>query len=398
MVLLPDIGEAIASGGLADALLEGVPSARRVSFVGRRHPDHAAQVDEVLLRRGALGSLAPGPLGRELGRDHSASIAARTLAAWDGAAKSGRSKKLGWMDGRHQAVSDDRRGSDRVVGKSVVVEKTLQALMERHLEEFLGVRFLASEYQTGKTHGGRIDSLGIDENNSPVIIEYKRATNENVINQGLFYMDWLLDHKAEFTLLAMSRLGPDIEKKIEWPGTRLICIASDFTKYDEHAVQQINRNIELIRYLRFGEDLLLLEQVNAVTAPETGAASAPKGPYIYTTVTELLSKAPPDLRDLHGALDSFLLALGDDVQLKVTHFYFAYRRIKNFACVEVHPKTKDMRVFLKVEPTLDIIEDGFTRDVRQIGHYGTGDLEVTMRSLGDLERAKPLILRSYEAS
>lgn len=61
--------------------------------------------------------------------------------------------------------------------------------MERHLETFLGVRFLATEYETGKTHRGRIDTLGIDENNSPVIIEYKRSSNENVINQGLFYLD-----------------------------------------------------------------------------------------------------------------------------------------------------------------------------------------------------------------
>jgi RecB family endonuclease NucS len=99
-------------------------------------------------------------------------------------------------------------------GKSVVIEKTLQVLMENHLEAFLGVRVLASEYVTGKAHGGRIDTLGIDENDSPVIIEYKRSLNENVINQGLFYLDWLLDHRAEFQLLAMTRVGADIETKI----------------------------------------------------------------------------------------------------------------------------------------------------------------------------------------
>lgn len=51
-----------------------------------------------------------------------------------------------------------------------------------------------------------MDSLGIDENNYPVIFEYKRASNENVINQGLFYWDWLLDHKAYFELLVMKIL------------------------------------------------------------------------------------------------------------------------------------------------------------------------------------------------
>jgi predicted transport protein len=296
------------------------------------------------------------------------------------------------------------QGAKQLEGKSVVVEKTLQALMEKHLDEFLGVRFLASEHQTGKTHGGRIDSLGVDENNSPVIIEYKRAMNENVINQGLFYMDWLLDHKAEFTLLAMNRLGADVEHKIDWAGTRLICIAADFTKYDEHAVQQINRNIELIRYLRFGEDLLLLEQVNAVTVPgATGenakTASAGKGGSgTYKSVTEYLGQAPADLQDLQSALDAFLLALGDDVQFKTTHFYLAYRRIKNFACVQVHPKSRKLLVFVKVEPTPAVIVPGFARDVRKIGHYGTGDLEITLSDLADLEKAKPLLLQRFEAN
>jgi RecB family endonuclease NucS len=94
---------------------------------------------------------------------------------------------------------------EELQGKSVAIEKTLQALMEAHLDTFLGVRILESEYSTGKSHAGRIDTLGIDENNSPVIIEYKRSTNENVINQGLFYLDWLLDHRGEFTLPSVHR-------------------------------------------------------------------------------------------------------------------------------------------------------------------------------------------------
>src|SRR5579859_3289083 len=100
-------------------------------------------------------------------------------------------------------------------GTSIAIEKTLQVLIENHLEVFLGVRLLASEYSTGKSHGGRIDTLGIDENGSPVIIEYKRSINENVINQGLFYLDWLMDHKAEFELLVLKKLGSKEADAIE---------------------------------------------------------------------------------------------------------------------------------------------------------------------------------------
>src|SRR5690606_26535602 len=167
-------------------------------------------------------------------------------------------------------------------GRAASIERQLQSLIEAQMPAFLGVRFLASEYATGKTHKGRIDSLGIDENNCPVIVEYKRHSNENVINQGLFYLDWLLDHQAEFRWLVMERLGKDVADAIDWAGTRLLCIAADFTRYDQHAVQQIPRNVELIRYKLFGDDLLLLELVNSVsvvdaTAGKTDAATSAVG-------------------------------------------------------------------------------------------------------------------------
>lgn len=46
-------------------------------------------------------------------------------------------------------------------GQASDLEKPLQTLIESNLDTLLGIRFLASEYSTGKTHGGRIDSLGM---------------------------------------------------------------------------------------------------------------------------------------------------------------------------------------------------------------------------------------------
>ena len=127
----------------------------------------------------------------------------------------------------------------------------------------MGVRFLASEY---RITDGRMDTLGIDENDAPVIIEYKRSSNENVINQGLFYLNWLVDHKGDFELLVQRELDMEAAQSIDWNGPRLICIANNFAKYDEHAVRQMNRNIDLIRYKEFPPDLLLLEQLTSTTA------------------------------------------------------------------------------------------------------------------------------------
>ena len=292
-------------------------------------------------------------------------------------------------------------------GDASDLEKPLQNLIEANLEPLLGIRFLATEYSTGKTHGGRIDSLGLDENNCPVILEYKRSVGENVINQGLFYLDWLMDHQAEFKLLAMDKLGKSAADAIDWSAPRLVCIAADFTKYDGHAVQQINRNIELIRYRRFGDELLLLELANA-TSGGNGKAVTGKPAKIATTeeappksaqprdrsFAEWLPLLPAHLTELLSSLEDYVTSLGDDVQRKELRLYVAFKRLKNFATV-VAQKNR-LILYLHLNPkdlgTLPTIG----RDVSQQGHWGTGDLELSLTSPADLDTAKPLILMSYQ--
>jgi predicted transport protein len=216
----------------------------------------------------------------------------------------------------------------------------------------------------------------------------------------LFYLDWLLDHQAEFKLLVIDKLGQKAADGIDWSAPRLLCIAGDFSRYDEHAVQQMNRNIELIRYRRFGNGFLLFELVNAASA-ESGASEngGPVSSGAYKTVSETLAELKEGmLRDLYEELRAFLLALGDDVQENTLKYYVAFKRLKNFACIEVHPGKGCLTTFAKVDPDTVKMESGFTRDVRKIGHFGTGDLEITLRSRDDLQKAKGFFQQSYEAS
>lgn len=302
-----------------------------------------------------------------------------------------------------------------LAGAAVQVEKSLQNLFEANLESLLGIRFLASEHSTGPVHGGRIDTLGLDEDNSPVIIEYKRAVNENVINQGLFYLDWLMDHRKDFQWLVMERLGPDAAKAVDWSAPRLLCIAGDFTRYDEHAVKQIARNIELIRYRRFGEDLLMMELVHAtqsgrtgnskVAVPDKRSVTNPEqsievgqesDPYLSQRMSYRLSQSSTELRDIYDAVYQFLVGLGDDVQVKELKLYTAFKRLKNFVCMEIYPQARTVTLFLKIDPGTVEIEDGYTRDVRNVGHFGTGDLQVSLKSMSDFEKAQPLLRQAYE--
>ena len=64
------------------------------------------------------------------------------------------------------------------------LEKQLQNIIEQNMESIFGVKFLASEYSfKDNVYGeGRIDSLGLDESNRPVVIEYKLSENKTVIN------------------------------------------------------------------------------------------------------------------------------------------------------------------------------------------------------------------------
>lgn len=289
-------------------------------------------------------------------------------------------------------------GVAEISGGAVALEKSLQTLFEANLEALLGVRFLASEFVTNE--GGRMDTLGIDENNAPVVIEYKRSSNENVINQGLFYLDWLMGHRKDFEWLVMERLGKAVADSVDWAGSRLICVAGDFGKYDEHAVKQMNRNIALVRYRRYADDLLLLEQLTATSAKPAATTivspGAPAQGKKYKTITQYLAEAPPAVLDLYHAVSAYLEAIGDDVQVKTTDQYVAFRRIKNFSCVEVRNQLGKLLIYLRVNPDAVGLELGFSRDVRGIGHYGTGDLELTIQSAADIEKAKPLFEVAYQ--
>lgn len=289
--------------------------------------------------------------------------------------------------------------AEELAAKPVKLEKKLQTLIEKHIETFLHVRFVASEYSTGKTHSGRIDTLGIDENVCPTIIEYKRTSNANVINQGLFYLDWLMDHKAEFEQLVQKQFGQETASKIDWSAPRLLCIAEDFTRYDIHAIQQINRNIELVRYVFFGDDLLLLDLVNVVSAEpmdEEEDDNKGKKPKEYTTQEEHLAKASGQLKELYEAVRDHMTDLGDDVQERFLKWYIAFKRLKNFATIQLQTRNNSLLIWLPLDPDKVTLEDGFSRDVRGVGHHGTGDLELTIRNLDDLNKAKLLIQKSFE--
>lgn len=278
---------------------------------------------------------------------------------------------------------------------TVTLEKELQTVIEQNMETFFGVTFLASEYRT--TDGGRMDSIGMDENHCPVIFEYKRSMNENVINQGLFYLNWLLDHKDSFKVLVIEKMGLEAAEDIDWSMPRVVCIAGDFTKYDESAIKQMNRNISLIRYKKFGEDMLMFEQINeniAASMPEDGG-SVPNGKVKsgQNSFAEKKKAASRETLTLYEDVRNYIFSLGDDITENQLKHYVAFKKIKNIVCVEMLKNR--LALYLKLDASTIEYEKGFTRDTTQIGYYGTGNVEVTIRNRTDYEKAKALLDRAY---
>ncbi|EYD69781.1 hypothetical protein FNF_02776 [Fusobacterium necrophorum subsp. funduliforme B35] len=283
-------------------------------------------------------------------------------------------------------------------GSSVILEKEIQNLIEQNMEEFFGIRFLATEYSITN---GRMDSIGIDENNCPVIFEYKRSSSENIINQGLFYLDWLLDHKADFQLLVMNTLGKEAAKEIDWSAPCVFCIAKEFTKFDEHAVNQMQRNIKLVKYNKYGENLILFEHINVPILKKDTISkgkkvkqekkASEKDNYNWES---RIQKLPKEKQELYFSIRDYILSKGDDISENSLKNYIAFKRVKNFVCML--PYKNKISLYLKLNPSEEVLVEDFVRDVRTVGHWGTGDLEIIIQSKEDYEKAKIYLDRAYE--
>lgn len=286
-----------------------------------------------------------------------------------------------------------KSGVTEVTPRLADVEADVQDLVEAHMEAMLGVTFLASEYVIDCVDGGRIDSLGLDENGAPVIVEYKRGTDAGVINQGLYYMAWLTNHKDAFRNLVRDRLGVTAASQILWSAPRLICVAGDFTRYDAHAVREHRRSIDLVRYRYFGSDHIGLETVASVTGHSARAKRVRRREPGAPTVRQQGGA----MSELAAAVDEVLVGLGDGVTRVQRKQYRAYQRLRNFACL-IPPQQTKVLIYLKADPRAVGLVSGFTRDVTGLGHHGTGDLEVQLRTERDLERAQDLFRLSYAAA
>jgi predicted transport protein len=286
-------------------------------------------------------------------------------------------------------------------------ERELQRLIEANLGPVFSCRLVASEFSTGAQHAGRIDTLALSEDNNPVIIEYKKVESSELINQSLYYLSWIHDHRGDFQVAAQQAFGKLVP--VDWSDVRVICIAPNYKKYDLHAVQMMGANIELWTYRLFDNSCIYLEEVFQKTyvPPSAELAGGGKNPIMVEagkkaaqsrltgsyTVEEHLEKKPQHIQDIAHSVQDYIRGLDASIEEAPKKFYVAYRTSQNIVCMEV--QKQKILLYLKLDPKKDPGPPGISRDVSEIGHFGTGDLEVTVKTPADFEASKPFIEKAY---
>lgn len=266
-------------------------------------------------------------------------------------------------------------------------EAALRDFFAGNLEELLGIRFIEKEYPIQE---GRIDTLGLDENNSPVIIEYKWKENEEVLAQGLFYYNWLIKNKKHFELLVDKKLGKSI--KVNWEQPRVILIAQGFGRYILGAAQQ-EKNIELITYQYYQPDILQLENVYSPKERKHTRKPLRTEDITQYNLDYHLSKTSDKVKEKFQAIREKILQLSEVEEKAEQKTGITYRTTKSFVHFDFRPTWIQM---LLRDPSYSSDTEKLVRDVTSNRWGYRGSVKLLPES--DLDYIFGLIKDSYEST
>lgn len=107
------------------------------------------------------------------------------------------------------------------------------------------------------------------------------------------------------------------------------------------------------------------------------------------TIDEHRDKLRDNLIELFEEIREYIVNINNSIEETPKRHYIAYKTSQNFTCIEV--QKKKLIIFLKLNPSeIDNLPKQ-ARDVSNIGHFGTGDLEITIKNIDDFNETKYLI-------
>lgn len=268
-------------------------------------------------------------------------------------------------------------------------ERQLQKYIESYLNQFFQCYFLKSFY---KIPSGEIDTLAITEDGNPCIVEYKHKQEDTVLNQIVFYYDWLMQRPTKFEFERIVKEN-DATKKIDvdWSKIRLICVAKQYSNRDISLIKHLDAEIECYSYT-YHEDELDIQLDPIVNQFKKQKVYNSKQANKEITLENHRNKADKEGKILLDKLRDEIFKMGDDVKEGYAPNYIKYFVKTTF--LGVHVKRKWLVIQLRVNEKTFNDPKKFAKN---ISHYGfTVSREMKIDSMDKLNYALNLIKQAYE--
>ena len=220
------------------------------------------------------------------------------------------------------------QNSTEVREQQFPLESEIQRLTESNLHDLFELDFVKSEFEL---HGLRIDTLAFDEESKAfVIIEYKKDRNFSVVDQGMAYLNLMLNNKADFILEynESSNSSHNLKREeVDWSQSRIIFISPEFTKYQQHAIGFKNLGIQLWEVHKYNNGLLVFNEVKSPSAKEPITAIAKNNAVVKKVTEEIkvyteedhLTSVDDGVKEMYSELKSNILTLGKDIEVRPTN-------------------------------------------------------------------------------
>ena len=278
------------------------------------------------------------------------------------------------------------------------LEKEIQNLFEQNLEVLSGLKLVKSEFSIKNS---RIDTLAFDpQSNAFVIIEYKRSQNYSVVDQGVSYLNLMLDYRADFIVEYNEVHGESLKRNdVDWSQSRVIFVSPSFTDFQKQSTNFKDFGIELWEIKQFEHDVIT---INPIKKSKSAPSIAPlqksesleisklaKEIKVYSEEDHLQGKSDATA-ELYETYKNAILNLGPDIEIKPQKMVIGFTcKGKVFADVLILKSELKFWINLKAGKLDD--PKRITRDVSNVGTWGNGDYELRMSDTRNLEYIMSLV-------
>ncbi|WP_293298593.1 DUF5655 domain-containing protein [Pedobacter sp. UBA4863] len=278
------------------------------------------------------------------------------------------------------------------------LERDLQKVFEANLNALTQLTLVKSEF-TIKNY--RIDTLAFDEEAKAfVVIEYKRSNNNSVVDQGIAYLNLMLDYKAEFIIEYNERFTKSLRRdEIDWSQTKVMFVSPGFNENQKQATNFKDLAIELWEVKQFEGDIITVNAIKkSKSAPsikqlqgadDTELKKVVNEIKVYTEEEHLQGKS--DLtRELYEQYKEAIINLNSSIEIAPRKLRMSFRLDNKIVC-DVLIQQNSLKLWINLKRGQLDDPKGLARDVSSVGHWGNGDYEIAIKDTKDLEYIMSLV-------